>query len=231
MPIESRAVAVVDALANKLELAILAGEYPPGTRIREARLANTFGVARGSMREAVRRLEGRKLLVRKPNLGTSVAIPTEAELRELMEVREALEVAVCRLAAERINDEQLAHLQHILLLQDEIRQVDDSSDILGRWRDIDFHYQLALTCGNKRLTDLLCGDILSLLRLYRYPGFLSPGIVPRHNADHRAIFNALAAHDPDKCEQAMRQHLGNSRNLLLSKERGSAAHPQPVSEA
>src|SRR5216684_3495303 len=63
---------LVDELVAKLEVAIFRGEFPPGTRIREARVANSLGVGRGPVREAVRRLEGRKLVVRHPNRGTSI---------------------------------------------------------------------------------------------------------------------------------------------------------------
>src|ERR1700686_1811986 len=88
---------LVDDLVARLEGAIFRGEFPPGTRIREARIASHLGVGRGPLREAVRRLEGRKLVVRQPNRGTFIATLTAAELAELLEVREALEVEACRL--------------------------------------------------------------------------------------------------------------------------------------
>src|SRR4030081_567312 len=86
---------LVDDLVSRLEGAIFRGEFPPGTRIREARIANHLGVGRGPLREAVRRLEGRKLVVRHPYRGTYIAMLTKAELTELLEVREALEVEAC----------------------------------------------------------------------------------------------------------------------------------------
>jgi DNA-binding GntR family transcriptional regulator len=211
--------ALVDELAKKLEAAIFRGEYPPGTRVREARLAKTLGVARGSMREAVRRLEGRKLLVRRRNLGTWVAIPTKEELQDLLELREGLEVTACRLAAEKITNDELAKLEAILLRHKELTP-DNLSELYEEWRNLDFHYQLALASGNRRLIDLLCGDILCLLRLYRYPGVLSPGRVSVGGSGHQAIFEALAAHDPDACERAMRRHLGSVRERLLHQSLG-----------
>src|SRR3981081_1454837 len=92
---------LVDDLVARLEGAIFRGEFPPGTRLREARTATHLGVCRGPLREAVRRLEGRKLVVRHPNRGTFIATLTSQELAELLEVREALEVEACRLAAKR----------------------------------------------------------------------------------------------------------------------------------
>jgi DNA-binding GntR family transcriptional regulator len=209
-----KSTAIVEDLAKRLESAIFRGEYPPGTRIREARLAKVLGVARGSMREAVRRLEGRKLLVRRPNLGTWVAIPTKEELRELLELREGLEITACRLAAEKITEAEIAKLRAILRQHHDLRP-DGLFELYGEWRNLDFHYQIALASGNRRLIDLLCGEVLCLLHLYRYPGVLSPGRVPLDETDHESILEALAAHDPEACEQAMRRHLGNSRAHLL----------------
>src|SRR5246127_1557946 len=108
---------LVDELLGKLETAFFRGEFSRGTRIPEARVANTLGVGRGPLREAVRRLEGRKLVVRHPNRGTCITTLTRAELAELLEVREALEVAACRLAAKKITDEAIEKLRWTLRRQ------------------------------------------------------------------------------------------------------------------
>src|SRR6267154_948273 len=104
---------LVDDLVARLEGASFRGAVPPGTRIREARIASQLGVGRGPWREAVRRLEGRKLVVRHANRGTFIATLTTAELAELLEVREALEVEACRLAAKRVTKEGLEKLRRI----------------------------------------------------------------------------------------------------------------------
>jgi DNA-binding GntR family transcriptional regulator len=205
---------LVDKLVARLEEAIFRGEFPPGTRIREARLATSLGVGRGPLREAVRRLEGRKLVVRHPNRGTSIATLTKAELTELLEVREALEVAACRLAAKNITDKAIEKLRLTLQRQKEMT-ADKFSEMYSEWHNFDFHYQIALASGNRRLIDLLYGDIWSLMRLYRYPGALSPGRIPLGQADHEAILEALVARDPDACDRLMRQHLAHAQENLL----------------
>jgi len=205
---------LVDDLVSRLEGAIFRGEFPPGTRIREARIASQLGVGRGPLREAVRRLEGRKLVVRHPNRGTSIATLTKAELADLLEVREALEVEACRLAAKKVTKEGLEKLRRILRRQTEVA-ADKLLDLYSDWHNFDFHYQIALASGNQRLIDLLCGDIWCIMRLYRYPGILSPGRVPLGQADHEAILKALEAHDPDACELVMRQHLAHAQETLL----------------
>jgi DNA-binding GntR family transcriptional regulator len=205
---------LVDEIVTKLEEAIFRGEFPPGTRIREARVAKNLGVGRGPLREAVRRLEGRKLVVRHPNRGTSIATLTKAELAELLEVREALEVAACRLAAKNITDEAIEKLRLTLVRQKEMTS-DKLSEMYSDWHNFDFHYQIALASGNRRLIDLLYGDIWSLMRLYRYPGVLSPGRIPLGQADHEAILQALVERDPDACDRLMRRHLAHAQETLL----------------
>jgi DNA-binding GntR family transcriptional regulator len=205
---------LVDDLVSRLEGAIFRGEFPPGTRIREARIANHLGVGRGPLREAVRRLEGRKLVVRHPNRGTFIATLTAAELAELLEVREALEVEACRLAAKRVTKEGLEKLRLTLRRQLEV-EADKLLDLYSDWHNFDFHYQIALASGNQRLIDLLCGDIWCIMRLYRYPGILSRGRTPLGQADHEAILHALEAHDPDACERVMRQHLAHAQEAML----------------
>jgi len=81
--------------------------------------------------------------------------------------------------------------------------------------NFDFHYQIALASGNRRLIDLLYGDIWSLMRLYRYPGVLSPGRIPLGQADHEAILQALVARDQDACDRLMRRHLAHAQENLF----------------
>ena len=207
-------MALVDELVERLETAIFRGDFSPGAPIREARLAASLGVARGSMREALQRLEGRRLVVRSPNSGTAVAKLTRTELIELLDIREGLEVTACRLAAVNITDEDLSKLRATLTRQEELMS-DRLGDLFGDWHNWDFHYQVALASGNRRLVELLCRDVWCLLRLYRYPGILSAGPVPSARIDHWAILKALTAHDPQACEQAMREHLSRARVELL----------------
>jgi DNA-binding GntR family transcriptional regulator len=205
---------LVDDLVSRLEAAIFRGELPPGARIREARIASQLGVGRGPLREAVRRLEGRKLVVRHANRGTFIATLTAEELTELLEVREALEIEACRLAAKRVTKQGLEKLRQTVRRQTEV-EADKLLDLYSDWHNFDFHYQIALASGNQRLIDLLCGDIWGIMRLYRYPGILSRGRVPLGQADHEAILEALEAHDPDACELLMRRHLAHAQETLL----------------
>jgi len=94
-------VSTVDALAAALRTRILDGDLGAGERLRELELAEAYGVARHSLRAALRALAAEGLVAIEPNRGARVASLTAADLRPLFELRAALELEAARLALER----------------------------------------------------------------------------------------------------------------------------------
>jgi DNA-binding GntR family transcriptional regulator len=94
-------VSTVDALAAALRTRILDGELGAGERLREIELADAYGVARHSLRAALRALAGEGLVVIAPNRGATVARLTPADAAPLSELRAALELEAARLALAR----------------------------------------------------------------------------------------------------------------------------------
>jgi DNA-binding GntR family transcriptional regulator len=94
-------VSTVDALTAALRTRILDGELAAGERLRELELAESYGVARHSLRAALRALAAEGLVAIEPNRGASVARLTAADAPALFELRAALEVEAARLALER----------------------------------------------------------------------------------------------------------------------------------
>jgi DNA-binding GntR family transcriptional regulator len=94
-------VSTVDALAAALRTRILDGELGAGERLRELELAEAYGVARHSLRAALRALAAEGLVVIEPNRGATVARLAAADAAPLFELRTALEVEAARLALER----------------------------------------------------------------------------------------------------------------------------------
>jgi DNA-binding GntR family transcriptional regulator len=94
-------VSTVDAIAASLRTRILDGELGPGERLREIELAEAYGVARHSLRAALRALAAEGLVVIAPNRGASVAELGAQDAIPQFELRTALEVEAARLALER----------------------------------------------------------------------------------------------------------------------------------
>ena len=94
-------VSTVDAIAASLRTRILDGELHAGERLRELELVEAYGVARHSLRAALRALAAEGLVTIEPNRGASVARLTPADVAALFELRTALELEAARLALER----------------------------------------------------------------------------------------------------------------------------------
>ena len=216
---------VPDSLAQqafeRLEGAIMRGELAPGARISEADIARQFGISRGPLREAMGRLEGRKLVERTTNVGARVVSLAPDDLLELYTVREALEGMACRLAAERIRPKDLRTLGDMLHRHEADRDVLRGVAYVQAKGDQDFHFKIASLSGNRKLISLLCDELYSLLRLYRLRFSAVPGRPQQALQEHFDILEALRGGDPDAAEAAMRRHVRNSRdNLLLHAREG-----------
>jgi DNA-binding GntR family transcriptional regulator len=103
-------VTLRDQVVTKLRDAITDGHFPPGTRLVERQMCELLGVSRTLVREALRQLEAEGLVQILPYRGPIVARMSAAEVRELYEVRGALEGVAARRCAERASAAQLAHL-------------------------------------------------------------------------------------------------------------------------
>ena len=93
-----------DVVFNTLRQAILRGELKPGERLMEIQLANRLGVSRTPIREAIRKLELEGLVLMIPRKVAEVAEITEKSLRDVLEVRRALEELAVELVCEKITD-------------------------------------------------------------------------------------------------------------------------------
>jgi len=208
---------LVDMVSEKLESAIIDGSLKPGSKISEQALASTMGVSRGPLREAIRRLEGRKLLERKPNIGVRVAELSLRDLHELLQVRESLEALACSLAAKTMPDEEIAALKDLLDNHENQKSVKAGTGYYQEAKDFDFHFRIVHGSQNQYLIKLLCEDLYYLLRVYRYKSSKKPGRAGQALAEHRAIVDALARRDASAAAQAMRRHLGNARQYVEEK--------------
>ena len=100
-----------DVVFNTLRQAILRGELKPGERLMEIQLATKLGVSRTPVREAIRKLELEGLVLMIPRKGAEVADIVEKGLRDVLEVRKALEELSVRLACDRITKKEIDELK------------------------------------------------------------------------------------------------------------------------
>lgn len=213
-PLKARTLA--DRAYDVLSDAIVRGELPLGARISELALSRKFAISRGPLREALRRLEGRKLVEVKPNVGARVVSLTTRDIVELYQIREALEALACQLATERMTDQEIDELDALLAAHE---QNPDEGRASSRASEIpDFHTAVVRGSRNRQLIDLLCGELFDLLRVYRFRSSGASGRTPRAFQEHRDIAAAIRLRDAEKAATLMRRHVRQSRLNVLRQE-------------
>lgn len=204
---------LAEGILAKLLERIHKGQLGPGDPINEAVIAQEFSVSRGPVREAVRRLQGLQLVTREPYLKARVVTLTREGVQELFEMRMALEGLACRLAAERMTEDEILELEKELELdRQRILAYKEGDDEPKRF---DLHERIVLASRNRRITDTLCGDLYHLLRMYRRR---SGAILERKSqayAEHWQLVRAIKARDGELAESLMRSHIARAAEHLL----------------
>tara|TARA_R110002072_G_scaffold4663_8_gene32666 strand:- start:51197 stop:51916 length:720 start_codon:yes stop_codon:yes gene_type:complete len=203
-----------DGAFERIQNAIVKGEIAPGTRLSEQYLSNAFGISRGPLREAIRRLEGRRLVVRIPHAGIRVASLSYEELIELYYVREALEGMACRLAAQHMTDDEIEALRVVLARHEQHSGLQTNVSYYQQEGDLDIHFLIIQGSRNQTLSNMLCGDLYHLLRMYRYRYSTTPKRPQQAFAEHHRIIQAIAERDGELAEMLMRRHISASRRNI-----------------
>ena len=142
-----------DVVFNTLRQAILKGELEPGERLMEIQLAGRLGVSRTPVREAIRKLELEGLVVMIPRKGAEVASITEKSLRDVLEVRKALEELAAELACQRMTEEEIVEAEKQLENFKKEVQSNDVTKIAEM--DVEFHEMIYMGTKNERLIQIL----------------------------------------------------------------------------
>ena len=208
------ATTLSDDAFQRLQTAIVKGEIPPGTRISEQFLTNTYGISRGPLREAIRRLEGRRRVVWVPHAGVRVVSLSYAELIELYHVREALEGMACRLAAQNMTDDEIVNLREVLATHERHAGLKANESYYQQEGDLDIHFLIIQGSKNRTLSDMLCADLYHLVRMYRYRFSSTPKRPQQAFAEHHRIIHAIADRDGELAEMLMRRHISASRRNI-----------------
>jgi DNA-binding GntR family transcriptional regulator len=194
-----------------LNEAILAGDLPPGSKISEPLLARRYGVSRGPLREALHRLQERRLITRSANQGARVVEVSAQGLAEIFVVREALEGIAAREAAVRATAAERAALAEALVRHRAELDGAESGKRSALTANRDFHFLIAQASRNPLLIQLLCSELYPLLRLYRGRGGNGSAPVWRALAEHQRILDAIEDRDAELAELQMRRHVAAAR--------------------
>lgn len=227
-------LSLTDDAIDRIRVLIRSGELPPGARLPpEAKLAAQLGLSRNSMREAVKALQFARVLDARPGdgtyvtslapqlllagLGSAVELLQDDTLLDVMEVRVMLEPAATAAAARRITDAHLATLAELLA-----RMRATATDVEEMIRhDIDFHRAVVAANGNESLSSVLDGLSGRTARARVWRGLLEADAATSTLAEHQAIYDALAAGDPELARAAALLHVSSSARWLKRTMKGA----------
>lgn len=213
-PDDNPARTSADRVFEALQTAIVRGDIPPGSRVGETELAERFGTSRGPLREALRRLESRKLVERTPHVGIRIASLNHEALIEIYYVREALEGMAARLAAMHMTDDEVSGLRALLAEHERDEALKADTAYFQQEGDLDFHYRIISGSHNRALSELLIGELYHLVRMYRHQFSAYANRPQKAFGEHLRIVEAIEARDGDLAEMLMRRHVSSARQNI-----------------
>lgn len=197
---------------HELKTLILLGEVPLGVRLREERLADRLAMSRTPIREAMLRLFAEHFLERHVEGGFRAAVPSTQTMRQLYEVRKALELYALRRSGPDVVRDRGA----VEELRGEWRQLDSSIGLLDAefvHLDEDFHRRLAESSGNLQLAEELRG-VNERIRPVRTYDFMTPGRIAATIEQHLDVLDAVLARRIGQAATLLDAHIGESQTIV-----------------
>lgn len=195
-----------DVVFNTLRKGILTGELKPGERLMEIQLANRLGVSRTPIREAIRKLELEGLVTMMPRKGAEVAQITEKDLKDVLEVRCALEELAAEIACKNITPEIILELKKS---ESDFERAINSRDItLLAQKDEKFHDVIFKATNNQRLIQIL-GNLREQMYRYRIEYLKDEGSHSILLKEHEAIIETLENADAENTKKNIKAHIYN----------------------
>ncbi len=194
---------------------ILDHRLPPGTKLVEDRLATAFGVSRTRIRPVLVRLANEQIVTLTPNRGATVAQPTEAEAREVFEVRRLVEPTLIACFIAKASAQDIAVLSQCIAQEEEARHAGDMRRAIRLSGD--FHLHIANASQHQtlgRILRKLISRTSLILMTYR------ADVQPQSDAsrcgcqEHRALLDAIRLRDAREAARLMDAHLAQLESQL-----------------
>jgi len=186
---------------------IVYGMLEPGTKLSENNLAKDMQVSRTPIREAIRKLTAEGLVETSPNKKMTVSEFSLIDMKEVLQVRGALEGLAAGTTAIKINKEKIDNLK---------KKVEKMIQCLAKKNlptycelDDQFHDIILNVCGNKWIIKMR-NNLSNFIYRYRYKSLSFPGRLNQSLEEHQAIMEALKDHNPEKAEQLSKLHMENT---------------------
>ncbi|MFT4013828.1 MAG: GntR family transcriptional regulator [Paracoccus sp. (in: a-proteobacteria)] len=187
-------------ISRELADRIISGRIEAGAHLRQDHIAEEFGASHVPVREAFRRLESQGLVQSEPRRGVRVAEFSMEEVREVAEMRAALEVLALRQAAPHLTKAILDEAEEATRAGDQARDVHAWEEANRR-----FHRLILQPCGMPRLLRTI-DDLHASSARFLFSGWRAEWDTPT-DRDHRAILTALRAGDTASASALLARHV------------------------
>ena len=202
------------AICDRIRDDIVAGALPFGSRLTLDLLAQRYSVGHMPVREALRQLQGEGLVVLTPNRGARVRAVDIEFVRNVFDLRIAIEAMLARRAAERIEPPRIAELD---ALESELEMKARSRDYAALLAiNREFHRTINDAAHNPEASAVLDRHrrlIAALWNVYGYGDDRAAGVI----SDHRYIIAALASHDADAAASLAMAHAAKAKQALIAR--------------
>lgn len=203
--------------------AITTNQMKPGDRLSEYMVADWLKISRTPAREGLRRLESEGLLTAHPRRGLVVATLDEAAIYELYSAREVIESTVAAMAARFATDAEISSLRHMIEVEADLIDAPDQMFAHNRA----FHQLISEAARNRYMVKFL-QSISDTSSAYRQASTL---VKPerRHEVlvEHRALVEAIAAHDEEAARAAALRHVQGALRARVAVQRDKRATAGP----
>ncbi|MBR6025290.1 MAG: GntR family transcriptional regulator [Firmicutes bacterium] len=217
---EHKTISIADQIFDRLEKEILSGKYKRGEIVSENKLAESLGVSRTPVREAVKRLE-QEGIIEDCSKGFRIIGITRDDMPDMYEIRIQIESLAAGRAAENISVDELKEMGEILDMQKYYidRQNGEGTDNSENIKDLDsrFHNLIYISSRSKAFADMLI-PLHKRMTKFRKASVRKNSRAQSSWNEHNEIYTALREHNIAWAEEAMRRHLINARDSIMTIE-------------
>ena len=214
------AVLTENDIYARMVATILDHRLPPGTKLVEDRLASAFGVSRTRIRPVLVRLANEQIVTLTPNRGATVAQPTEAEAREVFEVRKMIEPTLIEWFIKNAAPADIEKLAACIAAEEAARAIGDTQRAIRLSGD--FHLHIASAANHQTLgrilRELVSRTSLILMTYSVNQPQTRNDVASCGCQEHRALLDAIRLRDPREAARLMTLHLEQLESQLQFSE-------------
>ena len=198
---------------EELKMQILTGKITPGMRMMEVELAESMGVSRTPIREAIKKLEQEGLVTVEPRKGAYASQISVKDMVDILEVRQDMEGLAAHMAAYRMTPKQMKELESISVGYNKAVEEGNMADMIKY--DTDIHNLIVESCNNSILT-MMITQLQELLLRFRYVYYDNIKRAEKMPSEHSMIMEAIKDGRSDAARASAEMHIERIKDMVMN---------------